>query len=134
MPESTLAKKLKLKHGLKAAVIHAPENYLDELSHDAGLSATLKGKFDWVQLFVRNKAELDALAPRAARALHPESILWVSFPKGSSGIQTDLTRDQGWESVQQLGLKWINLVSINETWSAFGMRPYREGEERQSFR
>ena len=134
MPESTLAKKLKLKPGLKAAVIHAPENYLDELIHDAVLSATLKGKFDWVQLFVRNKAELDALAPRAARALHPESILWISFPKGSSGIQTDLTRDQGWESVQQLGLKWVNLVSINETWSAFGMRPYRDGEERQSFR
>ncbi|HSK65477.1 MAG TPA: hypothetical protein VK888_01005, partial [Anaerolineales bacterium] len=122
------------KPGLKAAVIHAPENYLDELIHDAVLSATLKGKFDWVQLFVRNKAELDALAPRAARALHPESILWISFPKGSSGIQTDLTRDQGWESVQQLGLKWVNLVSINETWSAFGMRPDRDSEERQSFR
>jgi hypothetical protein len=134
MAESTLAKKLKLKPGLKAAVIHAPENYLDELIHDSDLSATLKGKFDWVQLFVRNKAELDALAPRAARALHPESILWISFPKGSSGIQTDLTRDQGWESVQQLGLKWINLVSVNETWSAFGMRPYREGKERKSFR
>jgi hypothetical protein len=134
MPESILAKKLKLTPGRKAAVIHAPENYLDELIHDSDLSATLKGKFDWVQLFVRNKAELDALAPRAARALHPESILWISFPKGSSGIQTDLTRDQGWESVQQLGLKWINLVSVNETWSAFGMRPYREGEEQKSFR
>lgn len=134
MPESTLAKKLKLKPGLKAAVIHAPQNYLDELGHDTDLSATLKGKFDWIQLFVRNKAELDALAPKAARALHPQSILWISFPKGSSGIQTDLTRDQGWESVQQLGLKWINLVSIDETWSAFGMRPYRDGEERRSFR
>jgi hypothetical protein len=134
MAESTLAKKLKLKPGLKAAVIHSPENYLDELSHNADLSTALKGKFDWVQLFVRSKAELDALGPKAARALKPGSILWVSFPKGSSGIQTDLTRDQGWESLQQLGLKWINLVSINETWSAFGMRPYRDGEERRSFR
>ena len=92
------------------------------------------GKFDCVQLFVRNKAELDAHGPKAAKALKPESILWVSSPKGSSGIQTDLRRDQGWENVQQLSLKWINLVSINETWSAFGMRPYRDGEERQSFR
>ena len=134
MPESTLAKKIKLKPGLKAAVIHAPESYLDELGHSADILTSLKGKFDWIQLFVRNKSELDALAPKAAMALNPESMLWISFPKGSSGIQTDLTRDQGWESVQQLGLKWINLVSINDTWSAFGLRPYREGEKRHSFR
>lgn len=56
------------------------------------------------------------------------------LPKGSSKIQTDLTRDKGWGEVQKLSLKWINLVSIDETWSAFSMRPYREGEERQSFR
>jgi hypothetical protein len=70
-----------------------------------------------------------ALAPKAARALQPESILWTSFPKGSSKIQTDLTRDQGWESLQALDLKRITLVSVNETWSAFSLRPYREGEK-----
>ena len=134
MPESTLAKKIRLKPGLKAAVIHAPENDLDKLGHDAEISTSLEGKFDWVQLFVKNKAELDALAPKAVRVLNPESILWISFPKGTSRIQTDLRRDQGWDSVQKLGLKWVNLVSINETWSAFGLRPYREGEKRQSFR
>ncbi|HJQ13305.1 MAG TPA: hypothetical protein VJ830_01055 [Anaerolineales bacterium] len=134
MPESALAKKMKLKSNAKAAVIHAPENYVDELRHDTALSPTLRGKFDWIQIFVRNKAELETLAPKAARALRPESMLWISFPKGSSKIQTDLTRDQGWESLQALGLKWITLVSVNETWSAFALRPYREGEEKQSFR
>ncbi|HEX5809223.1 MAG TPA: hypothetical protein VFY25_11195, partial [Anaerolineales bacterium] len=94
MPESLLAKKMKLKAGLKAAVINAPENYVDELRHDTAMSPTLKGKFDWIQIFVRSKAELDGLAPRAAKALRPESMLWISFPKGSSKIQTDLTRDK----------------------------------------
>ena len=131
---SELAKKIKLKPGSKAAVIHAPEHYLQELQHDAQVSTALRGKFDWIQIFVRNKAELDTLAPKAARALTPESILWVTFPKGSSKIQTDLTRDKGWDEVQKLDLKWINLVSINETWSAFSMRPYKEGEKKQSFR
>src|SRR5262245_61574463 len=134
MPESTLAKKMKLKPDLKAAVINAPEGYVDALRHNAALSPTLNGKFDWIQIFVRNKTELDALAPKAANALKPESVLWISFPKGSSKIQTDLTRDKGWESIQLLDLKWINLVSVNETWSAFGMRPYKEGEKKQSFR
>jgi hypothetical protein len=134
MPESPLAKKMKLKSGLKAAVIKAPENYVDELRHDTAMSPTLKGKFDWIQIFVRSRAELDALAPRAAKALRPESMLWISFPKGSSKIQTDLTRDKGWESLQALDLKWVTLVSVNETWSAFALRPYKEGEEKQSFR
>ena len=134
MAESPLAKKMKLKSGLKAAVINAPQNYVDTLRHDTALSPTLNGKFDWIQIFVRSKADLDALAPKAAKALRPESMLWISFPKGTSKIQTDLTRDKGWEGVQELDLKWVNLVSVNETWSAFAMRPYKAGEKKQSFR
>ena len=134
MPVTSLAKKLKLKPGLKAAVIHRPENYLDGLQQDGEISSALRGKFDWIQIFVRNKAELDRLAPEAAKTLKPDSLLWISFPKGTSRVQTDLTRDKGWEAVQDLDLKWMTLVSVDETWSAFGMRPYREGEKRQSFR
>jgi len=134
MAESPLAKKMKLKPGASAAVINTPENYLQELKHDNEVSQSLKGKFDWIQIFVKNKAELDTLAPKAAKALKPESMLWISFPKGTSKIQTDLTRDKGWEGVQELDLKWVNLVSVNETWSAFAMRPYEEGEKKQSFR
>jgi len=134
MPESTTAKKMKLKSGLKAAVINAPEKYLNDLRHDAEISSGLNGKFDWIQIFVKNKAELDSIAPKAAKALKPESMLWISFPKGTSKIQTDLTRDKGWERLQTLDLKWITLVSVNETWSAFALRPYKEGEKKQSFR
>ena len=134
MPESPLAKKMRLKPGLKAAVVNAPQPYLATLMHDTEISASLKGKFDWIQIFVQNKAELEALAPKAAKVLNPQSVLWISFPKGTSKIQTDLTRDKGWESLQALDLKWITLVSVNETWSAFAWRPYEEGEKKQSFR
>jgi hypothetical protein len=134
MSESALAKKMKLKPNLKAAVINAPENYVDTLKHDTALSPTLNGKFDWIQIFVRNKAELDALAPKAVNALKPESMLWISFPKGTSKIQTDLTRDKGWDTLRNLDLKWINLISVNELWSAFSLRPYKAGEQKQSFR
>ena len=132
--ESPLAKKLKLKPGLKAAVLNAPDSYLKELKHDSEISTKLNGKFDWIQIFAKNKKEVDALAPKAAAALKPDSILWLSFPKGSSKLQTDLTRDKGWEVLQTLNLKWTTLVSINENWSAFALRPYKEGEQRQSFR
>lgn len=133
MPEASLAKKLKLKPGLKAAIINAPEDYLPELKHDSAIETKLGGEFDWIQVFVRNKKELDALALKAVRALKPESILWLSFAKGKSKIQTDLTRDKGWETLRVMGLKWITLVSVNETWSAFALRPCQAGERKQSW-
>lgn len=130
MAEKSLAQKMKLKPGARAAVIHAPDGYLQELQHDSDIAQKLSGQFDWIQIFVQNKKDLDSLAPQAASALKPDSILWISFPKGTSKIQTDLTRDQGWDVVRSLDLKWITLISVNETWSAFSLRPYRAGEAR----
>lgn len=137
MPESPLSKKLKLKPGLRAAVVNAPPGYIAELQplpEGVELGERLEGDYDWVQVFVKDKAELDSLIQPVAAALRPQSLLWIAFPKGSSKIQTDLTRDQGWGAIQAANLKWINLVSVNDTWSAFSLRPYKPGEERQSFR
>ncbi len=132
MPESPLAKKMKLKPGARAAVIKAPEGYLKRLKHDTGIAEKLSGKFDWIQVFAKNKKELASLAPKAATALKPDSMLWLSFPKGTSKIQTDLTRDKGWEGAQKLDLKWVNLISVNDDWSAFALRPYKPGEKKQA--
>jgi hypothetical protein len=137
MAESELAKKLKLKPGTRAAVIGAPEGYLAELEplpEGVNLVTRLAGPLDWLQLFVTTSAELAKVASKAASALKPESLLWISFPKGSSGIQTDLSRDKGWEPLAGTNLKWITLVSVNATWSAFSLRPYRPGEPRQKAR
>jgi hypothetical protein len=137
MVETPLAAKMKLKSGNRAAVINAPEGYLLQLvppQDEADIATTLDGTFDWVQLFVYTKAELDGLISQAAQALRPGSILWISFPKGSSKSQTDLTRDKGWEKVETFGLKWVTLISLNETWSAFSLRPYKPGEEKQPLR
>lgn len=134
---ASLANKLKIKRGLSVALINVPQGYADELGplpEGVELHTDLNSQFDLIQIFVKNTAELEKIAPIAVAALKPSSILWISYPKGTSKIQTDLTRDKGWESLQGLDLKWINLVSVNDTWSAFSLRPYRPGEERQSFR
>jgi hypothetical protein len=137
VPESLQAKKLKLKPAQRTAVIHAPEGYLESLAplpEGVDVSEKLEGQFDWVQVFVKNKTELDKLLPQVVAALKPASLLWISFPKGTSKIQTDLTRDKGWDGLKPYDLKWITLVSVNDTWSAFSLRPYKPGEERQTFR
>ncbi|MFL5805041.1 MAG: hypothetical protein ACJ8CR_25270 [Roseiflexaceae bacterium] len=137
MPDNALTKKMKLKPGQHAAIVQAPAGYVDTLRplpENVDIADQLEGTFDWVQLFVKNQAELERLLPQAVAALKLESMLWISFPKGTSKIQTDLTRDRGWDAVQQADLKWLSLVSVNETWSAFALRPYKPGEQRQSFR
>jgi hypothetical protein len=137
MPESSLAKKMKLKPGSHAAILNAPAGYLAELKplpEKVRVVEKLDGRFDWVQLFVKTRAEMESQLGQAVRALKPESMLWISFPKGSSKIQTDLTRDQGWDILKTVDLKWVNLVSVNETWSAFALRPYKPGEAKQEFR
>jgi hypothetical protein len=115
--------KLKLAGRKRPAVINAPEGFEIE-------GATkLAGKFDWIMLFVKSEAELAKSIGKAVAALEPEGFLWIAFPKGSSKIQTDLTRDRGWDALKKHPLMWVTLVSVNETWSAFGVRPLRKGEK-----
>jgi len=137
MTENPLLKKLKLKPGQRAAIINAPDGYVETLQplpEGVELAENLTGTFDWVQLFVKTQAELAQVIANVRAALNPNGMLWITFPKGTSKIQTDLTRDKGWDALQALDLKWITLISVDDTWSAFSLRPYKPGEERQSFR
>jgi hypothetical protein len=132
--QSALSRKLKLKAGANAAVVNAPGGYLDALQplpEGATIAGKIKGPHDWIQLFCATRADLETLAPVAAGALAPSAMLWLCFPKGTSKLQTDLTRDIGWDVMEQIDLKYVTLVSVNDTWSAFGLRPYKPGEERQ---
>jgi len=137
MAAKSLADKLKIKPGQRIALINAPEGYLEELGplpEGVSVATHLRGRFDWVQMFAQEQAEVEKAAPKARASLKPDGLLWMSFPKGSSRIQTDLTRDKGWDSLSALDLKWVTLVSVNAVWSAFALRPYRSGEVRQSWR
>lgn len=137
MAESALAKKMKLKEGHIATIINAPQGYLKELEPlpaNVKILQKVETPSDWIQLFVKSKAEIDELFPKAVKLLKPGSILWICFPKGTSKIQTDLTRDKGWDVVAAANLKWVTLVSINDLWSAFAVRLYKPGEAKQNFR
>lgn len=131
MPESALAKKLKLKPGQQAAVIGAPTGYialLDPLPPGTTIATGLDGGFDWILAFVADRAALVDVMPRVMAALRADTLVWFAFPKGTSKVQSDLTRDRGWEAVPQERLKWVTLVSVDDRWSAFSLRPLRPGE------
>ena len=134
---SPLARKLKLKPATRTAVLSAPPGYLAQLAPppDVKVSETLDAApFDWIQVFVRTSADLAAVIEPLTAAIAPTGHIWISYPKGTSKMQTDLTRDKGWEPLEGSDLMWLSLVSVDDTWSAFGLRPYKPGEARQTLR
>lgn len=124
MPATT-AQKLTIKAGFTLRTLHAPkdfENELGDLPPEVRISSTAK-TFDQLHWFVETKAQADEEADGVIKLLQEGVTLWTYFPKGSSKLQTDLTRDQGWESLlKHKNLQWLRLVSFNDTWSAFAMR------------
>jgi uncharacterized protein YndB with AHSA1/START domain len=125
MPPSALARKLHLKPGHHILLLNAPNGYAKELKPlPEGAALVDRGKdLDCVQLFVENVKELNRDAARAIKAVKADGLLWICYPKGSSKIKTDLSRDVGWDVVKKAGFEGVSLVAIDETWSAMRFRP-----------
>jgi hypothetical protein len=102
MPQ-TLLEKLCIKSGSRIAIINMPvprPGLPDPFPNDVTVVSDLYGQFHQVYLFVTKKAILDKLAFSAIEALAFDGLLWVCYPKGTSGMQSDLTRDKGWGSLR----------------------------------
>jgi hypothetical protein len=56
-------------------------------------------------------------------AVKQDGLLWVSYPKRSSKVETDISRDVGWEVMAEAGLRPVTQVSIDEIGSALRFRP-----------
>ncbi len=134
MAETTLAQKLQVKPGSAMLIINAPEGYLkllDKLPEGAQVTTGGNGPFDFVQVFVYNKADVDKLAPQAIQSVKPGGMLWFSYPKKTGKIKTDIHRDYGWDAVYSAGWEGVRLISVDATWSAFRVRPTSEIKSRR---
>lgn len=123
MPDTSLSKKLGIKAGHAVLVLNAPEDFALSLPDDATLATRPSGAFDVVVLFARDRAALEKSAKRALAATHAKTLFWGAYPKGTSGVATDLTRDSGWDAIHDAGWMGIAAVSIDDTWSAARFRP-----------
>ena len=125
---SPLAGKLLIKPSMTMRLFDAPAGYQASLAPlpEAASLDTQAGAHDFVQLFALDSAALASKLPEALAALEHGGLFWISFPKSSSNVQTDLSRDKGWGSLHALGYRLVSLVSIDETWSAARIRPIKD--------
>jgi hypothetical protein len=126
---SSLNDKFQFKNVVKLAVRNAPSGYAEKLQAELeGIEvvAAPEAMADAVLLFVNNLAEAQALAPGAVATVapvKPEGILWIAYPKGGSGIKTDVNRDKLWPVVQESGWRPVRQIALDEVWSAMRFRP-----------
>ena len=119
-----LARKLQIKAGSRIALVNAPEGYAERLLPlpDGAAVVDLQPGLDVVQVFVRDRAELERVAG-AFGSVRDGGLLWVCYPKGGRRAGTDLNRDLLWERMGRDGLAGVTLVAVDDTWSAMRFRP-----------
>ncbi len=132
---NSIADKLRIKTGYTLLTLHAPADFKKGLQGlPAGVKITGSGKeYNQLHWFVLNRAQLEKEMSKVMKLVKPDLTVWVYYPKVSSKIQTDLTRDKGWDCLlaESDKLTWISLISFNETWSVFGFRAKTEADKKK---
>jgi hypothetical protein len=120
-----LAKKLRVQTAQRALILNAPDGYLEMLGEvpEVAVHTELSGQFDFAHLFVKDRNELDSYIDPVLQVITYDAIFWISYPKGSSGVATDLNRDKIWRAMTDKGIRPVAQVSIDPIWSAIRFRP-----------
>lgn len=124
---SSLVNKLRIQSTHKVLILNPPEGYIVSLTclpSNVRIHKKLGGEFDFVHAFVSNNDELKKLGPKVVESVIFDGLLWISYPKRSSKVKTDITRDTAWEIMKEFGVRPVTQISIDDTWSAMRFRPY----------
>ena len=133
-----LGKKLQLKPNDSLLLLNAPDTIAEMLAAEGytftnAVEVPNIGTYDAVQLFVRDIAELNNFVPQVVPLLKPNALFWIAYPKKSSGMKTDLSRDEGWKTVSGLGYEATRLVALDGTWSSARFRHTTERSKPSTF-
>jgi hypothetical protein len=131
-----IGKKLQCKSGWQVLVLNAPVGIADALQAqgmEVHTSPAIGIAYDAVQVFTTNSQELNYYVPMAVPSLKRNGMLWVAYPKKSSGIKSNLSRDSGWEALTDLGYAPVRQVAVDETWSSLRFKHESERSTPSTF-
>jgi hypothetical protein len=115
-----LVKKLGIREGSRVALVNAPEDFeteLGELPDNVKFMKSTTKSLDLTLFFVLSERALAKDFAKLAARLTTNGMIWIAWPKKSSGVATDLT----FERVQRIGLDAglvdVKICAIDDTWS-----------------
>ncbi len=118
---TTLAKKLGIKDSFHITLVNQPDAYLKLFD---GLPPNIRWysnmdmpDMDMIHIFVSSKDLYTELLDRAKKMIKKSGSIWVSWPKKTSGIITDINENIIRETALNAGLVDVKVCAVNETWS-----------------
>lgn len=141
---SIFASKLNLKPGMKVLLLNDQAGLESDLRNALGNDlftappptpapgSPAVGSMDAALLFAANSAELLDQYVAARPVLGEEAMLWVMYPKKSSGVTSDLSREEGWSAITGDGWQGVRQIAINDTWSALRYKKVADANVRGS--
>ena len=116
----SLSAKLGIKEGFKVYLKNEPVNYFDLLipiPKNISFKKRISGELDFVHFFVEEKKEFQKEIIKLKEKIKKDGMIWISWPKKSSKIPTNITEDIIREVILPLGLVDIKVCAVDETWS-----------------
>ena len=116
----SLVEKLGIKPRTRIAIINPPRGFratLGKLPAGVTVASRASGTYPFIHFFARDRAVLEQAIPRLLSALVPDGALWVSWPKKSSGVATDITEDVVRAVALPTGLVDVKVAAVDDVWS-----------------
>lgn len=138
MAIQTLPEKLQLKGEKNLLIQGLPssiEKQFIKLSFAKNVTPLLKTrKIDFALVFAISHRQLKDILKEVLPALNKESKLWIAYPKLTSKIASDLSRDMNWECVSALGYESVRAIALDHVWTAlYFKKPSSENTKKDNF-
>lgn len=121
-PSQTVLEKLQLKDEKNILIQGLPstvEKQFVKISFAKNVTTLLKiRKIDFALVFAISQKQLSDILREIVPALHEDAKLWIAYPKVSSKIVSDLSRDCNWECISRLGFESVRLITLDSIWTA----------------
>ena len=124
-----LPKKLGIRNNTNIAFVNLPADVESDLREAiASCDVNTRTPLDFVMLFTREQGELKRIFASWAKKLTPAGMLWISWPKKSSGVSSDLDENTVREIGLQAGLVDVKVCAVSNVWS--GLKFVRRVKDR----
>jgi predicted SnoaL-like aldol condensation-catalyzing enzyme len=130
---TSMVKKLGLKPGMRALVLGAPSGYMNSLAplpDQVEVSQNLGSTHEFVQFFATKKSDIAKSAKKLLQSATPGALVWITYPKKTSGVDSDLSREAVWAAMEGTGWRPVSQIAIDEIWSALRFRPTEDVKSR----
>lgn len=125
MSEKSIVQKMMVKAGHKILFLNAPKGFsksIGKLPEGAEVISSPHEGADAVLVFVQSRKALESQLGDFKKKAKPGVILWVAYPKGTSGIKTDINRDIIAKNASGIGFQPVAMFAIDETWAALRLK------------